>query len=84
MDNKERKNKEKIFQEGDSPFPFRKFERMAEMMRSCSTGEGDMADCCFMVRKVMGQEGRGGEKKAGNRTPVKWRRRNLKRSQTNL
>jgi hypothetical protein len=26
---------------------------MAEMMRSCCTGEGDMADCCSMMRKMM-------------------------------
>jgi hypothetical protein len=62
MDKKEKKNNEKMFQEGDFPFPFRKFEKMAEMMRNCCKGEGDMADCCSMMRKMMGQE-KIGEKK---------------------
>jgi len=62
MDNKEKKNYEKMFQEGDFPFHFKKFEKMAEMMRNCCKGEGDMADCCSMMRKMMGQKG-GGEKK---------------------
>jgi hypothetical protein len=30
-----------------------KFEKMAEMMKNCCTGEGDMADCCSMMRKMM-------------------------------
>jgi len=30
-----------------------KFEKMAEIMRSCCAGEGDMADCCSMMRKMM-------------------------------
>ena len=30
-----------------------KFEKMAEMMKSCCTGEGDRADCCSMMRKMM-------------------------------
>jgi hypothetical protein len=42
MDNKEKESK--------------KFEKMAEMMRGCCTGEGGMADCCSMMRKMMGQE----------------------------
>jgi hypothetical protein len=39
MDNKEKKSK--------------KFEKMAEMMRNCCPGEGDMADCCSMMKKMM-------------------------------
>jgi hypothetical protein len=72
MDNKEKINMEKMFQEGDFPFPFRKFEKMAEMMRSCCTGEGGMGDCCSMMRKMMGQEGRG-EKKQETEKPSKER-----------
>jgi len=30
-----------------------KFEKMVDMMKSCCTGEGDMADCCSMMRKMM-------------------------------
>jgi hypothetical protein len=33
-----------------------KFEKMAEMMRNCCKGEGDMADRCSMMKKMMGQE----------------------------
>jgi hypothetical protein len=62
MDKKEKKNNEKMFQEGDFPFPFRKFEKMAEMMRNCCKGEGDRADCCSMMKKMMGQEKRGENK----------------------
>jgi len=62
MDNKEKKNYEKMFQEGDFPFHFKKFEKMAEMMRNCCKGEGDMADCCSMMKKMMGQEKRGEKK----------------------
>ena len=31
----------------------RKFEKMAEMMRRCCKGEGDMADCYSMMKKMM-------------------------------
>lgn len=62
MDNKEKKNYEKMFQEGDFPFHFKKFEKMAEMMRNCCKGEGGMADCCSMMKKMMGQEKRGEKK----------------------
>jgi len=42
-----------------------KFERMAEMMKSCFTGEGDMADCCSMMRRMMELgEGEGKKKDA--------------------
>jgi hypothetical protein len=30
-----------------------KFEKMAERMKSWCTGEGDVADCCSMMRKMM-------------------------------
>jgi len=32
-----------------------KFEKMAEMMRNCCKDEGELADCCSMMRKMMGQ-----------------------------
>jgi hypothetical protein len=36
-----------------------KLEKMAEMMRSCCTGEGDVGDgCSSMMRKMMKQEGK--------------------------
>jgi hypothetical protein len=54
MDPKEKKNKEKMFQEGDFPFPFKQFEKMAEMMKNCCKEEGSMADCCSMMKKMMG------------------------------
>lgn len=30
-----------------------KFEKMAERMKSWCTGEGDVWDCCSMMRKMM-------------------------------
>ena len=64
MDNKEEKNSEKRFHKGG--FDFKKFEKMAEMMKSCCTGEGGMADCCSMMRKMM-KEGEGKEKGEENK-----------------
>ncbi len=57
MDHEGEKDNEKMFQESD--FPSGKCEKMAELMRSCCPKEGGMADCCSMMRKMMGQEGRG-------------------------
>jgi len=31
----------------------KKFERMAEMMKSCCKDEESMANCCAMMRKMM-------------------------------
>jgi hypothetical protein len=31
----------------------RKFEKMAEMMKSCCPEEGNLAGCCSMMRKMM-------------------------------
>jgi len=53
MDNKKKTEHEKMFQEGDFLSFFKKFEKMAERMRGCCTGEGGMADCCSMMRKMM-------------------------------
>jgi hypothetical protein len=64
MDNQEKKNSEKMFGEGDFSFLFGKFGKMAEMMRNCCGGKGDMADCCSMMKKMMQfGEGEGTAKK---------------------
>ena len=39
-----------------------KFEKMAEMMRNCCKDEGELADCCSMMRKMMEQMKRGDKK----------------------
>ncbi len=64
MDNKEKKNIEEKFHKGG--FDFQKFEKMAEIMRSCCTGEGGMMDCCSMIRKMMEEGKRTREKDKGN------------------
>jgi hypothetical protein len=49
---------EKRFKGGnDSSFPFGEFEKMAEMMRSSCPG--GMAECCSMMMKMTGQDGKG-------------------------
>ena len=53
MDNKEKTKHEKMFQESDFPFPFEKCEKMAELIKTYCTGEGRMADCCSMMKKMM-------------------------------
>jgi hypothetical protein len=54
MDNKQKTKHEKIFQEGNFSFPFEKCEKMAEMIKTYCAGEGRMADCCSMMKKMMG------------------------------
>jgi hypothetical protein len=54
MDHNQKTKHEKMFQEGDFPFPFEKCEKMAEMIRTYCAGEGRMADCCSMMKKMMG------------------------------
>ena len=39
-----------------------KFEKMAEMMRNCCKDEGELADCCSMMKEMMGQKKRGEKK----------------------
>ena len=51
MDNKQEKDNERTFHKNG--INFKKFEEMAEMMRSCCTGEGGMMGCCSMMRKMM-------------------------------
>ncbi len=36
-------------------FPCGDFQKMAEMMKSCCPGEGDIVDCCSMMRRMMGE-----------------------------
>jgi hypothetical protein len=55
MDNKQEKDNERMFHKNG--INFKKFEEMAEMMRSCCTGERGMMDCCSMMRKMM-EEGK--------------------------
>lgn len=50
MENKKKLNNENVFKEGDFSSHFKK---IAEMMRSCCPGEGKMADCCSMMRKMI-------------------------------
>ncbi len=39
-----------------NPFPHcGDFQKMAEMMKSCCPGEGDIIDCCSMMRRMTGQ-----------------------------
>jgi len=60
MGNKDKAEREKMLQEGDFPFPFEKFKKMLELMRNGCSGDGDMADCSSMMRKMM-RYGEGGE-----------------------
>jgi hypothetical protein len=52
MGNKDKAEREKMLQEGDFPFPLEKFKKMLELMRNGCSGDGDMADCCSMMRKM--------------------------------
>ena len=54
MDNKQKTKHEKMLQEGNFSFPFEKCEKMAEMIKTYCAGEGRMADCCSMMKKMMG------------------------------
>ncbi len=37
------------------PLPCGDFQNMAEMIKTCCPGEGDIMDCCSMMRRMMGQ-----------------------------
>jgi hypothetical protein len=54
MDDKQKTEHEKMFQEDDFFFSFGKCKKMAEMMRRYCAGEGRMADCCAMMKKMKG------------------------------
>lgn len=43
------------------------FQKMAEMMKTFSPGEGDALDCCSIMRKMMGQS-KGAEAKETKET----------------
>lgn len=40
----------------------KKFKRMSEMMRNGCKDEEELADCCSMIKKMMGQKKRGEKK----------------------
>lgn len=53
-------NDEKKSQKAN-PFPHcGDFQKMAEMMKTFCPGEGDVIDCCSIMRRMMGQ-GKGAE-----------------------
>ena len=45
----------------------RDFQKMAEMMKTFCSGEGDAIDCCSMMRRMMGQD-KGAEAKETKET----------------
>lgn len=56
-------NNEKKKSQKANPFPHcGDFQKMAEMMKTCCPGEGDVIDCCSLMRRMMGQ-GKGAEAK---------------------
>ena len=73
MDNKQKTKYEKMFQEGGFPFPFKKCEKMAEMIRTYCAGEGRMPDCCSMMMKMMGwgegEQTKGPKEKTEDKNP---------------
>ena len=60
-------NKEKKPHAAKFSFSCGDFQKMAEMMRSCCPGEGDIMDCCSMMRRMTGQ-GKGAEAKETKKT----------------
>ena len=60
-------NKEKKPHAAKFSFSCGDFQKMAEMMRSCCPGEGDIVDCCSMMRRMTGQ-GKGTEAKETKKT----------------
>ncbi len=60
-------NKEKKSQKANSFFHCGDFQKMAEMMKTFCPGEGDVIDCCSIMRKMMGQ-GKGAEAKETKET----------------
>ncbi len=47
-------NKEKKSQNPHSFPNCGDFQKMAEMMKGCCPGEGDVVDCCSIMKKMMG------------------------------
>ncbi len=60
-------NTEKKAHEAKFSFQCGDFQKMAEMMKSCCPGEGDIMDCCSMLRRMMAQS-KGAEAKETNKT----------------
>ncbi len=61
-------NNEKKKSEKANPFPpCGDFQKMAEMMKTFCTGEGNAIDCCSLMRRMMGQ-GKGAEAKETRET----------------
>ena len=61
-------NNQKKKSQKANPFPYcGDFQKMAEMMKSCCPGEGDISDCCSMMRRMTAQ-GKGTEAKETNET----------------
>jgi hypothetical protein len=48
-------------------FPCGDFQKIAEMMKHCCPAEGDITDCCSMMRRMTGQ-GKGAEAKETKKT----------------
>ena len=61
MDVMDKKICEKMFEEGNSPYFFKKFKKMVEMVRNTCSGDGEMTDCCSMMMKKMMRYGEGEE-----------------------
>ena len=47
-------NNEKKSHAAQFSFPCGDFQKMAEMMKTFCSGEGDAIDCCSMMRRMMG------------------------------
>ncbi len=60
-------NKEKKPHSTQFHFPCGDFQKMAEMMKSCCPGEGDIMDCCSTMRTTMGR-GKGAEAREAKKT----------------
>jgi hypothetical protein len=74
MNKKEKASDEKMFQGGDSPFPFGNAQRMYEMMTKCCGGEGSPMDCCSMMRRMMDHgKGAGAKETKETQKPPKGR-----------
>jgi hypothetical protein len=64
-------NNEKKSQAAKISFPCGDFQKMAEMMKSCCPGEGDIMDCCSLMKRMMSQrkEARAKETKETQKRP---------------
>ncbi len=60
MNDKKTDNEKKESQKANPFSHCGDFEKMAEMMKTFCTGEGNATDCCSIMRRMMGQ-GKGTE-----------------------